>query len=28
VLEACNSDNRDDVDIDEVIRDLALSRDH
>jgi len=28
VLEACNSDNRKDVDIDAVIRDLALSRHH
>ena len=28
LLEACNSGNRKDVDIDEVIRDLALSRDH
>ena len=28
VLEACNSDNRKDVDIDALIRDLALSRDH
>ena len=28
VLEACNSDNRKDVDIDAVIRELALSRHH
>jgi hypothetical protein len=28
VLEACKSDNRKDVDIDAVIRDLALARDH
>lgn len=28
VLEACNADDRKDVDIDAVIRDLALSRDH
>jgi hypothetical protein len=28
VLEACSSDNRKDVDIDAVIRDLALSRHH
>jgi hypothetical protein len=28
VLEACNSDDRRDVDIDAVIRDLTLSRDH
>ena len=28
VLEACHSDNRKDVDIDAVIRDLALSRHH
>lgn len=28
VLEACNSDNRKDVDIDAVIRNLALSRHH
>jgi hypothetical protein len=28
VLEACNADDRRDVDIDALIRDLALSRDH
>ena len=28
VLEACNADDAKDVDIDVVIRDLALSRDH
>jgi hypothetical protein len=28
VLEACNADDRRDIDIDAVIRDLALSRDH
>lgn len=28
VLEACNADDRKDVDIDEVIRGLAMSRSH
>lgn len=28
VLEACNADDRKDVDIDAVIRDLAMSRSH
>jgi len=28
VLEACNADDRNDIDIDNVIRELTLSRDH
>lgn len=28
VLEACHADDREDIDLDRVMRDLALSRDH